>query len=330
MKRLIVIFSILIVSACSKNSTRIIVKENIEEPIMDVENPITSGNPIIKHIRSADPSAHVWKDGKVWIYASHDQDDATGYDTMDGYHVYSSEDLIDWTDHGEILHSRNVDWGIEKGGFMFAPSAAYKNETYYLYFPHPAAGWKWRIGVATSSKPEGPFTDRGYIEGTDQIDPTCFIDDDGQAYLMWGGDSNPPKIAKLKDNMMELAETPRVIDYGGNNFGEGGYMHKRNGIYYFSYTCNTCFPHQGYYAMSDSPYGPFDYKGKLNRKPPGSQDHHSMLEYKNQWYYFYHVGNYGEDASLHRRNVCIDSLFYNNDGTMKEVIQTTTGVGKVR
>jgi hypothetical protein len=166
-----------------------------------------------------------------------------------------------------------------------------------------------------------------YIVGTDQIDPTCFVDDDGQAYLLWGGDAEAPKIARLKENMTELAEEPRAIVYGANNFGEGGYMHKRNGIYYFSYTCNTCYPYQGYYAMGDSPYGPFEYKGELNHAPPGAQDHHSIIEYHNQWYYFYHVGNYGADGSLYRRNICIDSLHYNEDGTMREVIQTTTGVG---
>jgi len=287
---------------------------------------LTSGNPIIKHIRSADPSAQVWNDGRVWIYASHDQDNATDYSTMDGYHVFSSYDLVNWTDHGEILHSRDVSWGNPNGGFMFAPDAAFKNGTYYLYFPHLANDWNWRVGVATSDKPEGPFTDIGrYIEGTDHIDPTCFVDDDGQAYLIWGGDSQDPKIARLKENMTELAEEPRVIEYGAGNFGEGPFMHKRDGIYYFSYTCHTCNPYQGYYAMGDNPYGPFVYKGELNLSPPGAQDHHSIIEYHDQWYYFYHVGNYN-GGSLYRRNVCIDSLFYNKDGSLQEVVQTQTGV----
>nr|MDA3822673.1 cellulase family glycosylhydrolase [Bacteroidales bacterium] len=320
----------------SKNGSGIFDRDNLswyfpeiaDAVVKAATNSISSGNPIIKHIRSADPSAEVWNDGKVWVYASHDQDDAEDYSSMDGYHVFSSYDMINWTDHGEILHSRDVDWGLEAGGWMFAPDAAYKDGTYYLYFPHMGDGWKWRVGVATSDKPEGPFTDIGnYIEGPDHIDPTCFVDDDGQAYLMWGGDNNPPKIAKLKENMTELAEEPRVIDYGFDNFGEGGYMHKQNGKYYFSYTCQSCYPYNGYYAMSDSPYGPFDYKGELNLSPPGAQDHHSIIEYHGQSYYFYHLGNYGNNASMYRRNVCVDSLFYNEDGTMKIVVQTKTGVG---
>ena len=290
----------------------------------------TSGNPIIKHIRSADPAAEVWNDGRVWIYASHDQEDATDYSGMDGYHAFSSYDLVHWTDHGEVLHSRDVGWGNPDGGWMFAPDAAYKNDMYYLYFPHLSSEWRWRIGVATSQRPEGPFTDVGhYIEGTDNIDPTCFVDEDGQAYLLWGGGdvgSSVPKIARLKENMTELAEEPRIIEYGANNFGEGGYLHKRDSLYYFSYTCHSCWPYQAYYAIGDHPYGPFEYKGELNRSPPGAQDHHSMIEFHNQWYYFYHTGNY-EGGSLYRRNICIDSLFYNADGTMQEIRQTTTGVG---
>ncbi len=294
----------------------------------EMDGDSLSGNPIITHIRSADPSAEVWEDGQVWIYASFDHDDAVDYSRMDRYHAFSSYDLVNWTDHGEIFHARDVSWGNPDRGWMFAPDAAFKDGTYYLYFPTLSNEWRWRIGVATSDRPEGPFKDIGrYIEGPDNIDPTCFMDDDGQAYLMWGGDGQVPMIARLRENMTELAEAPRPIDYGADNFGEGGYMHKRGGIYYFSYTCHTCWPYQGYYAMGDSPYGPFEYKGELNRNPPGAQDHHSMVEYHGQWYYFYHVGNYGTDGSLYRRNICIDSLHYNADGTMQEVQQTTVGVG---
>lgn len=297
-------------------------------PIQAADTIITSGNPIIRHIRSADPAAEVWNDGQVWIYASHDQDDATDYSTIDGYHVFSSYDMVNWTDHGEILHSRDVDWGIAGGGWMFAPDAAFKDGTYFLYFPHLANAGGWRIGVATSDRPEGPFTDIGhYIDGTDNFDPTCFVDEDGQAYLLWGGSGENPKIARLKENMTELAETPRIIEYGATNFGEGGYLHKRNGTYYFSYTCNTCYPYQGYYSMGNDPYGPFEYKGALNPAPPGAQDHHSMVEFHGQWYYFYHVGNYGSGGTLFRRNICVDSLFYREDGTMEVVRQTSTGVG---
>jgi hypothetical protein len=291
---------------------------------------IWSGNPIITHIRAADPSAEIWEDGQVWLYTSQDMEDATSYLTMDGYHAFSSSDMVEWTDHGEILHSRDVSW--TRPGLMLAPDACYRDGIYYLYFPTltkcPTLTNNLVVGVATSNVPEGPFTALDApMEGPDGIDPTCFIDDDGQAYLYWGQDwfgHGGPKMARLADNMVELAEEPREVDYGFDNFVEGSYMHKRNGIYYFSYSS-----HQGYYSMGSSPYGPFEYAGVLNAGPPGAQDHHSMIQYHGQWYYFYHRGDYN-GGDLYRRNVCVDYLYYNDDGTIQMVIQTEEGVREVR
>jgi arabinoxylan arabinofuranohydrolase len=291
-----------------------------------------SGNPIIKHIRTADPSARIWADDSktIWLYCSHDMDTATTYRSMDDYHVFSSTDMVNWKDHGSVLNSKDVKWGIP--GHMWAPDCAYKNGTYYYYYPHKDSTKQWRIGVATGKRPEGPFTDIGrYIEGTHGIDPTCFIDDDGQAYLYFGKNY----VAKLKDNMTELAEPAREIDYGATNSREGTYMHKRNGIYYYSYTDYTDTVYQAYYAMGKSPYGPFAYKGPLNPKPKTTagakfeaQDHHSIVEFKGTWYYFYHTGNYNEGNGK-RRNICVDYLYYNPDGTMQVVKQTDKGVKKV-
>jgi arabinoxylan arabinofuranohydrolase len=188
----------------------------------------SEGNPIIRHIRVADPSAHVWKDGKLWLYASHDMDNATDYYSMDGYHVFSTEDMLNWIDWGEVLHSRDIKWG--KAGTMWAPDCAYKNGKYYLYFPHKDNEGKWRTGVAVSDKPQGPFKAMpNYIEGTSGIDPTCFIDQDGQAYLYF----NTNLVARLKDNMTELAEPARKISYDGQESPglEGTYMHKRNVLF---------------------------------------------------------------------------------------------------
>jgi hypothetical protein len=105
-------------------------------------------------------------------------------------------------------------------------------------------------------------------------------------------------------------------------------MHKRNGIYYYSWTDFKAPEYQGFYAMGDNPYGPFEYKGAINPHPPGAQDHHAIIEYKGKWYYFYHVGNYN-GGSGNRRNVCIDYLYYNEDGTMQMVKQTKEGVAAV-
>lgn len=283
---------------------------------------VAEGNPVITHMHTADPSCHVWEDGKLWMYCSHDLDTATGYQSMDAYHVFSTEDLKNWTDHGEVLHSKDVKWGIETGGWMWAPDCAYKNGNYYFYFPHLDPNKEFRIGVAISKKPEGPFIpEPDFIKGTSGIDPCCFIDDDGIAYLYFGD----AWVARLKENMVELAEKPKKIDYGATNLREGVYMHKYSNKYYFSYTDWKDSINQGYYSIGNSPYGPFEYKGAVGAPAPGAQDHHSILTFKNKWYYFYHVGNF-PGSNWCRRNICIDYLYYNDDGTMKKVIQTKEGV----
>jgi len=297
----------------------------------------TKGNPLVRHIRVADPDAHVWEDGRLWVYTSQDDDsDAItqkkvghGYSKMDGYHVFSTFDMDTWIDHGEILHSKNVAWGTDDGGWMWAPGAAYKNGTYYLYFPHMDKTMQWKTGVATSKNPQGPFiAEPNYMGGTSGIDPMCLVDDDGQAYLYFG----QALVAKLSSDMLSLAEKPRSINYGAENFREGPSMHKYKGKYYYSWTDWQDKVNQGYYAIGTNPYGPFEYKGPVNARPPGAQDHHSMVQFKGKWYYFYHVGNFtnklGEQGKGFRRNVCVDYLYYNQDGTLKMVEQTKVGVNK--
>ena len=139
--------------------------------------------PVGESLYTADPSAHVWADGRLYVYASHDIAPPRGCDLMDRYHVFSTDDMVHWTDHGEILNSSQVPWGRKEGGFMWAPDCAYKNGTYYFYFPHPSeTNWdnSWKIGVATSCRPAEGFEVKGYIEGMDPlIDPCVFVDDNG-------------------------------------------------------------------------------------------------------------------------------------------------------
>lgn len=297
-----------------------------------------SGNPIIKHDRTADPAVLMAPDGKtLWMYTSHDQDDAVDYDSMDGYRLYSTTNLVDWTDHGEILHSSQLDWG--KPGVMCAPCAAYKDGTYFFYFPHQTTNSEWRVGIATSPAPEGPYTPhpQQYVTGPGMeggFDPMVFMDDDGAAYLYWGSrwDCNKaPKVARLKENMIELAEEPHDIDYGwGKHFfeeqcGEGVYMHKRGDTYYFSFSS-----FHGYASMGDNPYGPFTNFHQIAKADGlGAQDHHSIIELGDDWYYFYHVGDY-DGGNTYRRNSSVDKLYYNDDGTIQLVQRTTNGVPEIR
>src|ERR1700721_4084952 len=124
-----------------------------------------AANPFITIIYTADPSAHVWADGRLYVYPSRDMDPPRGCDLMDHYHVFSTADMVNWRDEGEILNASQVPWGRKEGGFMWAPDCAYRNGTYYFYFPHPSGTrWNdtWKIGVATSSKPASDFRPAGY------------------------------------------------------------------------------------------------------------------------------------------------------------------------
>ncbi len=138
---------------------------NGKEEVVEFEMP---SNPFITGIYLADPSARVWDDGRLYIYPSHDIDPPRGCDLMDQYHVYSTDNMKDWTDHGEILRSSQVEWGRPEGGFMWAPDCVYKDGTYYFYFPHPSGtDWNntWKVGIATSKYPDRDFKVHGYNEG---------------------------------------------------------------------------------------------------------------------------------------------------------------------
>ena len=283
-------------------------------------------NPFIRHIYTADPSAHVWADGRLYVYASHDIDPPRGCDLMDQYHVFSTDDMVHWTDHGEILRASQVPWGRKEGGFMWAPDCAYKDGTYYFYFPHPSGTYtndSWKIGVATSKEPAANFTVQGYIEGLDPIiDPCVFVDDDGQAYLYQGG-GGTCKGGRLKDNMMEIDGTMQTME-GLVDFHEATWVHKYNGKYYLSYSDNHNPGQEGVegynrmrYAVSDHPLGPWKYMGIYMGGSDSFTNHGSIVEYKGEWFAFYHSIALSGNPAL--RSVCVDRLYYNPDGTIRMV-----------
>jgi len=280
-------------------------------------------NPFITHMYTADPSAHVWK-GRLYVYASHDVDPPRGCDLMDKYHVFSTKDMKNWKDHGEILNSSQVSWGRPEGGFMWAPDCAYKKGTYYFYFPHPSGtDWNktWKIGVATSKKPASDFTSQGFIPdvgGFAMIDPCVFVDDDKQAYLVYGG-GNKCQGGKLKDNMIEIDGTMQAMT-GLQDFHEAAWLFKRNGIYYLTYADNNRRENQLRYAMSKNPLGPWEYKGVYLEPTGCDTSHGSVVEFKGQWYAFYHNKSISGKGNL--RSICVDKLYFNPDGTIQKVIQT--------
>ncbi|MDR1610255.1 MAG: family 43 glycosylhydrolase [Candidatus Symbiothrix sp.] len=301
-------------------------------------------NPFIKHMYTADPSAHVWEDGRLYVYASHDVAPPRGCDLMDEYHVFSTGDMVNWTDHGEILRASQVPWGKplkNDGKFMWAPDCAYKNGTYYFFFPHPSEDpWNqtWKIGVATSKKPASDFKVIGYIKNAEAlIDPCVFVDDDGQVYFYQGG-GGVCKGGKLKDNMLEIDGELKVME-GPEDFHEATWVHKRNGVYYLSYSDNhdekndkegVRGDNRMRYATGKSPLGPWKYQGIYMDPTDSYTNHGSIVEYKGQWYAFYHnsqLSRKNGEPNDWLRSVCVDKLYYNPDGTIQKVIQTD---GKLR
>lgn len=291
-------------------------------------------NPVIGNQFTADPTARVFN-GKIYMYPSHDIpspiDRLKEWFCMADYHVFSSTNLTDWTDHGVILTQNDVPWVQPDSYSMWAPDCVYKDGKYYFYFPSTPKGEGKRgfsIGVATADSPEGPFTPEAEpIKGVFGIDPCVLIDTDGEAYMYWSG--RGLSVAKLKPNMTELASEPmQVQGLPSKGFKEGPYAFKHNGKYYLTFPWVQDKTETLAYAMGDSPMGPFDFKGIIMDESPSScwTNHHSITEYNGQWYLFYHHNDYSPNFDKNR-SARIDSLFFNADGTIKKVRPTLRGVG---
>ncbi|MCH5238867.1 MAG: family 43 glycosylhydrolase [Muribaculaceae bacterium] len=324
-----ILIGVLALSFCSLTNAEIRSKGNFNYPVtkrmtnplfVEFDSPMFESDSI-GPLYTADASAHVWEDGRLYVYASHDMEPAQGCDRMDRYHVFSTDDMLNWTDHGEILNASQVEWGCPQGGFMWAPDCAYKNGKYYFYFPHPddEAWWHtWQTGIAVSDYPDRDFKVIGFLEGAPrEIDPCVFIDDDGQAYFYNGGGGRCFG-GKLKENMIEL-DGEMVQMEGLEDFHEGTWIHKYNGKYYLSHADN----HPGAdgnrlsYAVSDSPLGPWKDMGVYVFPTGCGTDHGSIVEYKGQWYAFYHNCDYSGDWGL--RSVCVDPLTIKEDGSIEVV-----------
>lgn len=294
---------------------------------------IQAQNPIISGQFTADPTARVF-DGKIYLYPSHDipspVERLKEWFCMADYHVFSSENLVDWTDHGVILSQENVPWVAPDSYSMWAPDCVYKNGKYYFYFPSTPKGEGkkgFNIGVAIADSPSGPFVPQAEpIKGVNGIDPCVLLDKDGQAYLYWSG--RGLMMAKLKDNMLELASEPVAIQNLPEGFKEGPFAFERAGKYYLTFPWVQDKTETLAYAMGDSPMGPFEFKGLIMEQSPTGcwTNHHSLVEYKNQWYLFYHHNDYSPEFDKNR-SARIDSLFFNPDGTIQQVIPTLRGVG---
>lgn len=299
----------------------------------DIELEIKFNNPIITDKFTADPAAIV-HDDTVYLYAGHDEapDDFNFY-RMEEWLVYSSTDMVNWKEHPVPLRPSDFNWAK---GDAWAAEVIEKDGKFYWYVTvehddsHPGKA----IGVAVADNPIGPFRDAlgkalitndmttEYTDITwDDIDPTVYIDDDGQGYIFWG--NTALYWAKLKDNMVELEGEIHHVDLP--NFVEAPYIHKKGDWYYLSYALG--FPEKTAYAMSKSITGPWEYKDILNEVAGNSNtNHQSILEFKGKDYFIYHTGAIQPNGGSFRRAVSIDRLYYNPDGTLKRVQMTSEGI----
>ena len=307
---------------------------------------VQAQNPIIRDQFTADPTARVFNN-KVYLYPSHDIKPPVGqrqdWFCMEDYHVFSSENLTDWTDHGVIVTQNKVPWVRTNSYSMWAPDCVERNGKYYFYFPSaPKDGRGFGVGVAIADSPEGPFIcEPEPIKGINGIDPCVLQASDGNAYIFWGAG----RCAKLKPNMKELADdTPKEkVKWGNREFemygvnclkdlpnrqAEGPFAFEYNGNYYLTYPYVRENTEVLGYAMSKNPMGPYEYKGIIMPEHENGcwTNHHSIINYKGQWYLFYHQNAFSPNDDK-RRSVQIDKLYFNADGTIKEVKKTMRGVG---
>ncbi len=294
--------------------------------------PGRSQNPVSPPgVYLADPSAHAWGDGKLYVYGS--LDESCDHYCSDRHHLLVTEDMTSWQLAEDIfLSAGNGDGVPYNDKVLYAPDAAYRDGTYYLYYCQPDRDFA--EGVATSENPEGPFTGGVNIElqGHPQIDPAVFVDDDGQAYYLWG--QFTLKLALLMPDMKTLDPASikdSVLTESMHHFHEGAFMAKRNGTYYIVFAdisrgdVPTCIG----YATADSPFGPYTYRGVIidnNHCNPGNWNNHgSVAEFDNQWYVFYHRSTHGCNTM---RKACVEPIFFDEDGLIKEVEMTSQGAGQ--
>ncbi|WP_163407309.1 glycoside hydrolase family 43 protein [Flavobacterium ajazii] len=332
-------------------------EDSIEQINFETIDKTAISQPLVKHMYTADPSAHVFN-GKIYIYPSHDIDAGIPFNDngdhfgMEDYHVFSMENIeSEVVDNGLALHVKDVKWAEKQ---MWAPDAACKNGKYYLYFPAKRADGIFQIGVAISDSPTGPFmAEPEAIKGSYSIDPAVFEDNDGKFYLyfggIWGGqlqkyrnnqfseDNEEPHknepalgpiVALLSDDMKQFAEVPReikILDKNGDVLLAGNNEQRFfEGPWIHTYNGKYYFSystgdtHFICYAIGDSPYGPFTYQGRILNPVIGWTSHHSICEVEGKWYLFYHDSSLSKGVT-HLRSIKVTEITYNEDGSINTI-----------
>lgn len=300
-----------------------------------------AGNPIVRHLFTADPAARVFGD-RLYVYTSHDEADSTYFDMFD-WRLFSTADLATWRDHGSVFGLKDFKWA-EK--WAWAPDAVHAHGKYFLFLPTDRA----RIGVAVGDQPEGPFRDAIGAPlldkattpetGPEPIDPALLIDDDGQTYLFFG--CRQLRVAKLDASLTKLAgpvQPVTLLDPSGNplpvappdkqpalpmGYGEAPFLFKRGGRYYFVYSNGWAKESTLVYATGTSPTGPFTYAGEVMKHVNCVTHHGSVVEFRGKWYVVYHTSDLS-NGNTFRRGVCIDELTFDHTGKIIPVVATKSG-----
>lgn len=291
-------------------------------------------NPVIQTKYTADPAPLVYHD-TVFLFTGHDEDDAFGFKMQD-WLLYTSTDMVNWTDHGVVASLKDFKWVNTDNG-AWAAQCIRRNGKFYLYCTVPNG---LGIGVLVGDSPFGPFKDpigKPLIKNSiEDIDPTILIDDDGQAYMYWGNPNlyyvklNEDMISYsggiIKDSLVaKVKNQPDPFHYQ-----EGPWAYKRNGHYYMAYA-STCCPEGIGYAMSNSATGPWVYKGMImDGDKRSSGNHPGIIDYKGNTYVFgfnYAIGKQTMARHYERRSVCIEKITFNADGTIPKLpFWSLTGV----
>lgn len=280
---------------------------------------VNAQRPIIQTKYTADPAPMVYND-TVFLYTTHDEDDAEGFKMQD-WLLYTSTDMVNWTDHGVVASLKSFDW-VKRDNGAWAEQVVERNSKFYMYCPIHGNG----IGVLVSNSPYGPFKDPlgkplvWQKEHWDDIDPTVFIDEDGQAYMYWG---NPNcYYVKLNEDMISYSGDIVKLKETPEHYQEGPWFYKRNGHYYLAFA-STCCPEGIGYAMSDSPTGPWKTKGYIMRPTERTRGNHpGIMDYKGKSYVFglnYDLLKLETNTHYERRSVSVAEMHYNEDGTIQEV-----------
>lgn len=289
----------------------------------------SEGNPIIRHIHTADPAALVEGD-TLWLFTSHDNGGNLKGCNMTDWQVFSTTDMKHWTHYPCPLRLSDFSWAA--GGDAYATQAVKRNDKYYWYISTNRHG----IGVAVSDRPEGPYKDAlGHALLTNEdcfnsehywacIDPTVWIDDDGQAYLMWG--NKQCYIVKLKKNMVETEGKVHQIEFPDKYpFEEAPWIHKHEGMYYLTYASG--FPEKIAYGIADNIMGPYEYKGIISEIAGNScSTHPSVVKFKDRWIFFSHNGALPDGGNF-SRSIIAEPLHYNADGTIQKIHPSSEGFG---